>query len=494
MVGTGLLKSVDWANAVIADRPITRTMIVMSSNRLLTSDRPPHTASDQLDPNRRASLGQFMTPAAIADFMASLFQRWPDSVRLLDPGGGMGSLSIAFARQYVKKKPPGSSLSITTYEIEPALAGYLAEHLNALEQLGHTNGFHVSQELLKTDFIREAAFAASFAARRYTHVILNPPYKKIGASSEYRKLLRSIGVETGNLYSAFLALAVAMTEEQGEIVAIIPRSFCNGLYFRPFRNWLLSRVALTHVHVFESRKRTFDDVLQENIIVRLQRDGPQGSVVISSSHDPTFNDYQQRQIPFAEIVKPNDPEQFIHIPTFETNGSSTLFKHTLLDLGLAVATGPVVDFRLRHHSRPMPKPGMVPLLYAHHFSGGTLQWPREHKKPNRRDRCHVIEQAGRRRQRSHRLAEHHPVERRRSVLKQHLPDHVFGIAVLEKLTAEGDNAGQLAHPQDQAIADAHRNRQRVTLGDKRHLRRGRDRGDVNLRPTTEADLEAGIDQ
>jgi adenine-specific DNA-methyltransferase len=371
-------------SAQLRKRSFTGTMVGMSSNHALQIDNLRRAASDQLDPTRRASLGQFMTPSAIAKFMASLFQRWPDNARLLDPGAGIGSLSEGFARQYLARKARGARLSITAYEIEPVLTGYLTEHLRTLAQDGEAADIHVEHEVVERDFIREAAFASSFAARRYSHVILNPPYKKIGAASEYRKLLRLIGVETGNLYSAFLALAVSMTEEHGEIVAIVPRSFCNGMYFRPFRSWLLSQVALTHIHVFESRKRAFrdDDVLQENIIIRLQRGDSQGPVVISTSDDPTFKDYRERLIPFSEIVKPSDPERFIHVPTFETNGSGKLFMHSLAELGLDVATGPVVDFRLRRHSHPMPEKGTIPLLYTHHFSGGKLQWPREHKKPN----------------------------------------------------------------------------------------------------------------
>jgi hypothetical protein len=196
--------------------------------------------------------------------------------------------------------------------------------------------------------------------------------------------MRGIGVETGNLYTAFLGLAVSLTEEGGEIVAIVPRSFCNGMYFRPFRRWLLERVALSHIHVFESRKKTFhdDDVLQENIIIRLERGSTQGCVTISKSNGPSFDDYVERQVPFEEVVKPSDVERFIHIPTSEANGSEQLFSHSLSDLGLDVGTGPVVDFRLRAQCRAMPEPKTVPLLYAHHFSGGSLQWPREHKKPN----------------------------------------------------------------------------------------------------------------
>jgi hypothetical protein len=36
----------------------------------------------------RASIGQFLNPAAIAQFMASLFEGGPGHVRLLDPGAG----------------------------------------------------------------------------------------------------------------------------------------------------------------------------------------------------------------------------------------------------------------------------------------------------------------------------------------------------------------------------------------------------------------------
>lgn len=356
----------------------------MSGNLALQLDEARREATDQLDPARRVNLGQFMTPSAIADFMASLFRIWPDTATLLDPGAGIGSLSEAFARHFFSKEQRGAHLNITAYEIEPVLVNYVAKHLRAIKEKGEATGYHVKNEIVDRDFIREATFASSFAARRYTHVIMNPPYKKIGAASEYRKLLRSIGVETGNLYTAFLSLAVALTEENGEIVAIIPRSFCNGMYFRPFRRWLLERVALTHIHIFESRKKAFrdDDVLQENIIVRLVRGATQSSVSISTSYDSSFKDYVERAVSFEEVVKPSDREQFIHIPTFEISRRDKLFSHSLADLGLDVATGPVVDFRLRKHLRTMPEQHTVPLLYAHHFSGGQLEWPREHKKPN----------------------------------------------------------------------------------------------------------------
>jgi adenine-specific DNA-methyltransferase len=50
-----------------------------------------------LDPERKAKLGQFLTPSPVAKFMASLFQHKEyRNIRLLDAGAGIGSLIAAF--------------------------------------------------------------------------------------------------------------------------------------------------------------------------------------------------------------------------------------------------------------------------------------------------------------------------------------------------------------------------------------------------------------
>ena len=359
-------------------------------------------ASRQLDPSRRSQLGQFMTPTAIADFMASLFTHWPQTVRLLDPGAGVGSLTESFVERFLAKASAGASLEAQCYEIEPLLQDYLSDHLREIGARCKSQGHHFNSTIHNLDFIAEASFEIGMGAPRFTHAILNPPYKKISTDSAHRKMLRQVGIETVNLYTAFLGLAVAMLEEGGEMVAIVPRSFCNGPYYRPFRAFLLERAALTHIHVFESRTRAFkdDEVLQENIIVRLVRGARQGAVMVSligpkrgprardgavadsMSHDQSFSDHAIREIPFAEIVKPGDAERFIHVPTELVVDFGPLFSHTLEDLELQVSTGPVVDFRLKEHWLASPSGQCVPLLYTHHFRGGQFTWPMEHKKPN----------------------------------------------------------------------------------------------------------------
>jgi hypothetical protein len=200
--------------------------------------------------------------------------------------------------------------------------------------------------------------------------------------------LRRVGIETVNLYSAFVALAIALMAPGGRIVAIIPRSFCNGPYYRSFREFILEQCAIRHIHLFGSRNKAFrdDEVLQENIIIAFDRGGRQGMVTISTSTDDTFSDLETHDHSFDRIVLPDDPESFIHIPTSsERQGFElpSVVRYTLSDLSLTVSTGPVVDFRLKAHLRDNPESGTVPLLYPTHFSGYETIWPLPGiKKPN----------------------------------------------------------------------------------------------------------------
>ena len=49
----------------------------------------------KLDPKKRSAFGQYMTPAPIGWFMASLFENTSNGMRVLYPGAGVGSLTAA---------------------------------------------------------------------------------------------------------------------------------------------------------------------------------------------------------------------------------------------------------------------------------------------------------------------------------------------------------------------------------------------------------------
>ena len=233
----------------------------------------------------------------------------------------------------------------------------------------------------------------------FTHTILNPPYRKINAGSIHRKALRKAGIETSNLYTGFMFLAARRLCEGGEMVVIVPRSFCNGPYFKPFREQFFSLMTLRHIHVFERRNHAFqdDDVLQENIIVHAVKGGVASEVMITTSGGATFNvdpaegvcdaeDLTRRAVPYNSVFHDGDPNRFVHIAADGIEQGivdrMSHFTARLVDVGVEVSTGPIVDFRLRNELCAEPQEGTVPLLYAAHFQGGKLSWPKATRKAN----------------------------------------------------------------------------------------------------------------
>jgi adenine-specific DNA-methyltransferase len=356
---------------------------------LLTIEQTRLQVSRKTEASKKSQLGQFLTPAKTALFMAGLFPDADGYCRLLDAGAGIGSLSDAFLGRWRSGGFHFQHVDMDAFEIDKSLHAYLRKTLEK-----HCNySEKISVTLRGDDFIYAATEVLSgglftTTTTTYTHAILNPPYKKINSNSGHRLALRSVGIETVNLYSAFVALAVAQAAPGGQIVAIIPRSFCNGPYYRPFRDFILERTAIRHMHLFESRNKAFkdDEVLQENVIIRLERGGQQGPVTITTSTDDSFTDLATNEHPFDRIVFPDDPERFIHVPTTTEKSTielSSAVRYSLADLGIKVSTGPVVDFRLKEHLRDMPEEGTVPLLYPGHLSITGTVWPVPGlKKPN----------------------------------------------------------------------------------------------------------------
>ena len=156
-----------------------------------------HEANAKLDPKKKGTLGQFMTPFKIAEFMAGMFERHDGAV-LLDAGAGIGSLTMAAARTL-------NLVRAEAWEVDPVMIGYLRDNLCSLG---------VPFELHEKDFILHSVDRIQFdEGTRFTHAILNPPYKKISTESHHRQACHQLGLETVNLYTAFFALAMLQMKE-----------------------------------------------------------------------------------------------------------------------------------------------------------------------------------------------------------------------------------------------------------------------------------------
>ena len=323
--------------------------------------------------------------------MAKMFSRGRQSYHLIDAGAGVGSLTAAWIEELCKHRP--ASLHVTVFETDPLMLDYLRSTIDLCAAYCHSQDVSFFGEIRGGDFIETTGrlLAGNLFSNpaRYDCAIMNPPYRKINSDSETRLMLREVGIESTNLYTAFLALVSRLLIDGGELVAITPRSFCNGPYFRPFREEFLREMALSHITVFESRKQAFrdDEVLQENLIFRAVKGGVRTNVVITSLEGPEDNAPSMREIPFQQVVQPGDPNSFIHITTdnlsHQLGQQMAQFTKTLEDLGIAVSTGRVVDFRVSEFLRGQPGNNTAPLIYPTHLSGGRVEWPKQGiRKPN----------------------------------------------------------------------------------------------------------------
>lgn len=342
----------------------------------------------------RAEKGQFFTPQKIAQFMARMFAERPSILKILDAGAGIGSLSAALVVEACQWNPKPSAITITAYEIDPTLTEYLHVTLGHCQEVCHQEEIRFEYEVIQDDFIRAAVEVLNGSTlfslpKSFNAAILNPPYKKINSASITRRLLRKVGVETTNLYAAFLWLTIRLLEPNGELVAITPRSFCNGPYFLPFREVLLKTMSINRIHVFDYRDRAFedDDVLQENVILHAIKANQQERVTISSSADPNDPFITIREVEYAQLVYPDDPDLFIHIVPDglgQRIGQKARSLSTSLDeLGITVSTGKVVDFRAADFLKEKPDAETVPLIYPSNFSQGYIAWPNgQNRKPS----------------------------------------------------------------------------------------------------------------
>ena len=352
------------------------------------------------DSGCRSDLGQFRTPIGVARFMASMLDLRdpPEVLRILDPGGGAGVLTAAVAAE-VCSRPERSRpavLQATVWEIDERFADDLDLAFGHCRAVCAKAGIVFQGDHRRGNFILDTAAWADEqdlpAPQRHPGfhaAIMNPPYRKIKSDSEARSRMSAAGIETGNLYSAFVWLALKLLADGGELVAITPRSFMNGSYFRPFRRALSREIAFRRIHVYDARDAVFaeDGVLQENTIFHGVRGAGPGPVRITTSPGPTDDGFLERAVQPVELILPQDPECVLHIVSDDNDAKIAAgmrsLPHTLAELDVSVSTGRVVGFRAKERLRVDAALGDAPLILPMHRDRGFVEWPMSSgAKPN----------------------------------------------------------------------------------------------------------------
>ncbi len=334
----------------------------------------------------RKHRGQFFTPSSVANFMASLPSLSGATIDILDPGAGLGILSAAVSERVLGFESP-RKLHFELYETDPtllqALDGCMESCGRALRAAGHEMSFCIHEQ----DFILALApqtrlFDRQVDARRFDLAIMNPPYYKLSKDSPHARAMREVIHGQPNIYALFMALAADLLRQGGELVAITPRIFCNGPYFRGFRRRYFEHMSLERVHLFESRTDTFREssVLQESVITYSIRTHQSPMVRLSTSGRSNLFDASESVLRSGLVLDDSGGDNILRIP--ETSVDASIMTHLeawpfrFTDLGLRVSTGPVVSFRAKPFLRQaLDGVDTVPLLSVHNVRAFEVLWP-----------------------------------------------------------------------------------------------------------------------
>jgi len=339
----------------------------------------------------RKGRGQFFTPPSIATFMSGLVRIPPRHFRVLDPGAGTGVLSAAICERIIRLRS-ARDVEFVLFETDANVLPALDENMRRCRARLRAAGHDMTYKIDETDFVlsnrprstQGTLFGDEQLCHAFDAAIMNPPYFKLNKNSAHARAFERIIHGQPNIYALFMATASMMVCPGGQLVAITPRSFCNGLYFREFRRWLFERMTLRRVHLFESRTEAFKDadVLQESVIT-LWGKTPQGrqSVDVSTSHGSEI-DGTVRTAEFAadRIIRGIGTDFVIRIPLNSADAkimdALEAWSKTFADQGFRISTGPVVTFRATAYLLDDVKaPGAIPLLFPHNVRPFETRWP-----------------------------------------------------------------------------------------------------------------------
>ena len=341
-------------------------------------------------PADRKERGHYGTPPAIADFMAGLFTEIPSRlIRILDPGAGVGTLSAAMCHRLLQLEQPLEvqiELWETDLRLEAPLRDTLDRCADAMRGAGHKFEFQIRTE----DFLLANSDDTLFDERsssEFDLAIMNPPYYKLRKESAQARAMSHVVHGQPNVYALFMAAATDRLVAGGQMVAITPRSYFSGPYFRRFRRWFFDRMSARQIHVFDSRTEAFraNQVLQENVILFAEKAASTHNVVLTSSAGTDFRLLRSASAPYDSVIANSHADHVVRLTTNDFDRQIVAALDHLpcrfRDLGFEVSTGPVVAFRATDFLRHERAVDTAPLLWSHSVRPFVTRFPAKSSKP-----------------------------------------------------------------------------------------------------------------
>lgn len=195
------------------------------------------------------AMGQFFTPAKVAEFMC----RWAgkNAKTMLDPAAG----NSVFLRQMSKLYP---KCHLTGYELDEEILHFFGSPARAAMIVG---------DYLVMDW-----------QQKYEAIVCNPPYNKFQAVGNRVDIFKRIYEETGcryngssNLYTLFLVKSIYQLAPSGRLAYIIPSEFLNSVYGIQLKELLLRERLLRSIINFQNNEEIFPGANTTCCIILLDR-------------------------------------------------------------------------------------------------------------------------------------------------------------------------------------------------------------------------------
>lgn len=357
----------------------------------------------------RKAQGQFLTPPAVARYMAWQLGPLQSGQRILDPAMGSGVLSCAIIERAITEQKP-IELWIDGFDVDEQMCAAAKDALHHAAEVAAQSGVAIRYNIEQRDFTlqntatQQSLLAGHYLAeshtQQYDHIIANPPYFKLRNDDPRARLFAAQKISHTNIYTLFIALAIArLVDENSRACFIVPRSFCSGAYFADFRRYFLQQARPLAVHLFESRDNVFEDeVLQESLILTFARRHDDSKRIeneewINISTSANIDDIAavatSRRIALSKFWHSHGGEYFFKLPVSDLDEeiieTVERWPESLGSLGLEVSTGPVVPFRANSflkNTLDVDSGEAVPLLWLHHIKPHKTSWPLENfRKP-----------------------------------------------------------------------------------------------------------------
>jgi adenine-specific DNA-methyltransferase len=222
----------------------------------------------------RNQLGQFATPPDLAEALVRLGLSQQDSsepIHFLDPAVGSGAFFSALLR-CISQDRIASARGI---ELDPRF-------VEAASNLWEKFGLSVKH----ADF---TALAPPEVAGRANLIVANPPYVRhhhvqggqkniLGKTVESRLGLKVSGL--AGMYVYFLLLSFDWMAEGGVAVWLIPSEWLSVNYGRVIKRFLLDRVRLLRIHVFDAADVQFGDALVSSAVILFRNEEPDRTGIV----------------------------------------------------------------------------------------------------------------------------------------------------------------------------------------------------------------------